>query len=149
VTARISSRHRRRVRPQTSGTRNRRSRSKDCTERGSATVEFVIAVSAMMLLLLATVQIALWYHTRAVAQTAARHGLDHLRTVDGTSGEAVATAADFLRQSGAAITHPRVDAVRTPDRSIVSVRGDVMSVLPGVELTVSVTVDAPTERLEP
>jgi hypothetical protein len=113
------------------------------------TVEFVITVSAMMLLLLGTVQIALWYHTRAVAQTAARHGLDHLRTVDGTSGEAVTTATDFLRQSGRALTHPRVDAVKTPDRSIVSVRGDVMSVVPGVELTVSVTVDAPTERLEP
>lgn len=103
----------------------------------------------MVLLLLMVVQVAVWYHARSVAQTAARHGVDHVRVIDGTTDDGVAVANEFLDQSGGGLRDRRVDATRTVERSTVSVSGAVVSVIPGVNLTVSVTVNAPTERIEP
>ncbi|MCB0996113.1 MAG: pilus assembly protein, partial [Acidimicrobiales bacterium] len=54
----------------------------------------------MVLLLLMVVQVGVWYHTRAVAQTAARHGLDHVRTINGSPSEGIDVASEFLDQSG-------------------------------------------------
>ncbi len=112
-------------------------------------MEFVIAAAAMVLLLLMVVQIGVWYHTRAVAQTAARHGLDHVRTLDGSTGDGIAVADEFLAQSGGGLEGAQVDATRTALESTVTVSGRVVSILPGVTFTVSVTVNAPTERIEP
>lgn len=118
-------------------------------DRGSSTVEFVIASAAMVLLLLMVVQMGVWYHTRAVAQTAARHGLDHVRTINGSPSEGIDVASEFLDQSGGGLENRNVDAIRTAAMSSVTVSGRVVSILPGVSFTVSVTVDAPTERIEP
>ena len=118
-------------------------------DRGSSTVEFVIASTAMVLLLLMVVQVGVWYHTRAVAQTAARHGLDHVRTINGSPSEGIDVASEFLDQSGGGLENRNVDATRTAAVSSVTVSGRVVSILPGVSFTVSVTVDAPTERIEP
>ena len=118
-------------------------------DRGSSTVEFVIASAAMVLLLLMVVQVGVWYHTRAVAQTAARHGLDHVRTFNGSPSEGIDVASEFLDQSGGGLENRNVDATRTAAVSSVTVSGRVVSILPGVSFTVSVTVDAPTERIEP
>lgn len=95
------------------------------------------------------VQVGVWYHTRAVAQTAARHGLDTVRILDGSPDDGIAVASEFLAQAGRGLHDPRVRATRTAEQSSVSVSGHVVSVLPGVSFTVSVTVDAPTERIEP
>jgi Flp pilus assembly protein TadG len=118
-------------------------------DRGSSTVEFVIASAAMVLLLLMVVQVGVWYHTRAVAQTAARHGLDHVRTINGSPSEGIDVASEFLDQSGGGLENRNIDATRTTAVSSVTVSGRVVSILPGVSFTVSVTVDAPTERIEP
>lgn len=128
---------------------HRAARSRRRDDRGSSTVEFVIAAAAMVLLLLMVVQIGVWYHTRAVAQTAARHGLDHVRTLDGSTGDGIAVADEFLAQSGGGLEGAQVGATRTALESTVTVSGWVVSILPGVTFTVSVTVNAPTERIEP
>lgn len=109
----------------------------------------MICAAAMVLLLLMVVQVAVWYHTRAVAQTAARHGLDHVRVLHGDPDQGVAVTREFLAQSGTGLHEPQVNVTRTVELSTVSVSGNVVSVLPGVSFTVSVTVDAPTERIEP
>ena len=118
-------------------------------DRGSSTVEFVIASAAMVLLLLMVVQVGVWYPPRAVAQPAARHGLDHVRTINGSPSEGIDVASEFLDQSGGGLENRNVDATRTAAVSSVTVSGRVVSILPGVSFTVSVTVDAPTERIEP
>ena len=118
-------------------------------EEGSATVEFVICAAGTLLMLLMVVQVGVWYHTRAVAQTAARHGLDHVRTFDGSVDRGVAVATEFLAQSAGGLQNPQVRATRTAADSTVAVSGRVVAVLPGVSWTLSVTVNAPTERIEP
>lgn len=112
-------------------------------------MEFVICAAAMVLLLLMVVQVGIWYHTRAVAQTAARHGLDHVRILDGSVDAGIAVAQEFLAQSAGGLDNPHVHATRSATQSTVSVSGQVVSILPGVSWRLSVTVDAPTERIEP
>jgi Flp pilus assembly protein TadG len=126
-----------------------RARDDDDDERGSTTIEFVIGAALMVLMLLAIVQVALYFHLRAVATTAARQGLDRVRVVNGTPGEGVASANQFLDQAGSSLQGRSVTADRTGQQSSVSVSGGVVSVVPGLHLHVHVTVTAPTERVEP
>ncbi|MGE0139370.1 MAG: TadE family protein [Ilumatobacteraceae bacterium] len=129
--------------------RHRARRSRCCDDRGSAAVEMVLCAATAMLLLLTVLQVGIWYHARSVAQTAARQGLDNVRTVDGSSDAGVAVANEFLDQTGGALHDRDVHATRTAQQSSVTVTGKVVSILPGISFDVSVTVDAPTERIEP
>lgn len=103
----------------------------------------------MVLLMMMVIQVGVWYHSRAVAQTAARHGLDQVRTVDGSTAAGISAANEFLAQAGDALDNTDVSASRNAEVSSVSVSGSVVSLLPGVSLSVHVTVDAPTERTVP
>lgn len=103
----------------------------------------------MVLLLLVVVQFALYFHLRAVAQTAARHGLDQVRVTTGTPDAGIDAANEFLDQGGASLADRTVRADRTASTASVSVRGTVVSVVPGVHLVVDVTASAPTERITP
>ena len=116
---------------------------------GSSTVEFVIASAVMVLLLLVVVQVGLYFHLRAVAQTAARHGVDEVRVFDGSTDQGIAAAGEFLDQGGQSLHDRAVSAQRTVESSSVRVSGSVVSVIPGITLTVDVTASAPTERITP
>lgn len=116
---------------------------------GSSTVEFVVAAALMMMLLLVIAQIGVYFHLRAVAQTAARHGVDQVRVYDGSVEAGIATTEEFLDQSGGSIKDRHVTASRTAAQSSVNVSGALVSVIPGLRLHFDVTVDAPTERTTP
>lgn len=127
--------------------RARKERRSD--DRGSSTVEFVICAALMVMLLIVIVQVGVYFHTRAVAQTAARQGLDQVRVVDGSTDSGVATANEFLDQAGASLDDRNVTATRTAVHATVTVSGSVVSIIPGLDLHVDVTVDAPLERVTP
>ena len=118
-------------------------------ERGSGTVEFVIGAALMVFMLLAIVQIALYFHLRSVANTAARHGIDNVRVLDGSTAAGITAANEFLDQAGSSLEGRSVDATRSPELSTVTVTGQVVAVIPGLNLHVSVTVNAPTEAIRP
>lgn len=129
--------------------RVRRQRVDDGRERGSSTVEFVICAVVMVLLLMVVVQFALWFHTRAVATTAARHGLDRARILEGSSDEGEAIAREFLDQNAEGLHDRAVTATRSATQVSVTVQGRVVSVIPGVHLPVTVRITAPVERIVP
>jgi hypothetical protein len=103
----------------------------------------------MVVMLLVIVQFALYFHLRAVAQTAARHGLDHVRVVDGSTDAGIAATNEFLDQAGSSLDDRGVSAERGAVASTMTVSGRVVSIIPGLDLRVEVTVDAPTERVSP
>lgn len=103
----------------------------------------------MVTMLTVIVQFGLYFHLRAVAHTAAREGLDHVRVVEGSADDGIATANEFLDQAGQSLEARRVTAERGPSTSSMTVAGKVVSVVPGLNLRVEVTVDAPTERVTP
>lgn len=103
----------------------------------------------MVMILLAVVQIGVYFHLRAVAQTAARHGLDEARVAEGSPAEGIAAANAFLDQSGGGIENRSVTANRTDTEASVRVAGKVVTILPGLDLTIEVEVQAPVERVTP
>ena len=103
----------------------------------------------MVFMLMAIIQIALYFHMRSVATTAAHHGLDRVRVVNGSSASGIAAANEFLDQAGRSLESRSVDATRTQQTSTVTVKGHVVAVIPLLDLSVSVTVDAPTEKVTP
>jgi len=100
----------------------------------------------MVLFLLVVVQLALYVHTRSVATTAARHGLDEARVLEGTEDRGVAVAEEFLDQAGQGLEGSSVTVTRSPTRTEVHVTGTVVSVVPGLDLRLDVAVEAATER---
>jgi len=101
----------------------------------------------MVTLLLVVVQFALYFHLRAVAHTAARHGLDQVRVTEGTTEAGIVATNEFLDQSASSLEDRDVSAQRNDSRSSITVSGTVASVIPGLTLRVDVTVDAPTESV--
>lgn len=126
--------------------RRRRYRS----DRGSSTVEVAIAVPLVMALLLLVVQAGLYFHTRAVAQTAAHKGLDALRVEDGTEPAARATTETFLDRNAGGLEASVVDVERDGDQAEVIVSGQVVSLFFGARLfPIRVTATAPIEQVSP
>ena len=101
----------------------------------------------VMLLLMVVVQAGVYFHTRAVATTAARKAVTAARIEDGRPADGQQAAEQFLDQNGAALRARQVTVTRSDTTATVS--GDVASVLFGVPFSVSVTVDAPAERMTP
>ena len=116
-------------------------------DRGSTSVEFVILVPLMVLLLMAVVQLGVYFHTRAVVTTAARQGVDNARVLDGTSDAGASTTNQFLDQSAAALRDRTVSVDRTASDVTVTVRGSVASLIPFASFPLTVTVEAPVERI--
>ena len=123
--------------------RNRR------TERGSAAVEVAVLLPVVMLLLMVVVQAGIYFHTRAVATTAARKAVTAARVEDGTGPDGQQAAEQFLDQNGAALHSRQVTVTRSATTATASVSGEVASVLFGVPFSVTVTVDAPVEQVTP
>lgn len=117
-------------------------------DRGSATVEVAVALPIVMLLLMLVVQAGVYFHTRAVATTAAHKGLDALRVEEGSTSEARAATEDFLDRNAPALDARTVDVDRTDGTAEVTVSGDVVSLIFGVDLfPVRVTANAPLEQV--
>ena len=100
----------------------------------------------MVLLLMMVIQVALYFHLRAVAGTAARHGVDRGRVTDGTEADARFATHEFLDQAGRSISFRQVSASRSDDRVTVTVTGQVPSLVPGVTIDVNVTKFAEPEK---
>lgn len=116
-------------------------------ERGSTTVEFVVLVPLMVLLLMVVVQFGVYFHTRAVATTAAHQGADNARILDGTSEAGTAAATQFLDQNAGALRDRSVAVERTGTDVTVTVTGEVLSLIPFASFPLDVRVSAPVERI--
>ncbi len=83
-------------------------------DRGSVSVELVIATPLLLFMLLAIIQFALWSHATHIAQAAASQGLAAARAQDGTAAAGAAGALQMLDQLDSG---PLTGASVTADRS--------------------------------
>lgn len=106
----------------------------------------VVVVPILMTVLLTVLQVAIWYHGQSVATAAAQHGLDAARVPSGTSDAGRTTVEQFVDQvGGLGITDVVVD--RSAVEVSVTVRGRVQALVPFFTVPVSVTLEAPVERI--
>jgi Flp pilus assembly protein TadG len=117
-------------------------------DAGSSVVEVAVLLPLMLLLLMAVVQLGLWFHVRAVMTTAANKGLDAARVDGGTTGEGQRAAEEFLAKTEA-LDGVSVDVERGVDSASVQISGDVVSLVFGWPMHVRVAVEAPVEQVSP
>lgn len=116
-------------------------------ERGSATLETALVYPAVLLLVLLTMNTALWFHARNLAMAAAQEGLRAGRSHGSSSSAGQATAEHFIRQAGGSfLTRPEVTVTRDADTLEVSVSGQAISLVPLLPLAVTQVARAPVEK---
>jgi hypothetical protein len=108
-----------------------------------------VVLPLAMALLLVLVQAAVYFHSQAVATTAAHKAVDAARLVDGTELEGTHDAQEFLAQNADGLQDRDVVVRRAGDVATATVSGRVVSVLFGVPLHLTVVVSAPIEQAAP
>jgi hypothetical protein len=113
-------------------------------------VEFVLVMSALVLVFLVMLQYAMREHAEQLAQAAADQALAEATAYDGNAAAGKAAASAFLAEtSGAALGHPSVLVTRDANIATATVTGDVVPFIPFLSVSVSVHVEAPVEKFVP
>ena len=101
---------------------------------------------ALILLIIAVVQFALWSHGTHVALAAAQEGAQMARFDGGGAELGRQRAVDFITQAAPRLLiAPEVEAWRGADSAGATVRAAVPSLIPGVTLSVSGRAAGPVE----
>lgn len=117
---------------------------------GGAVAAHVAVMPAVMALFFFVVQVSLWFYGRTVATSAAQHGLDAARVLadSPSAGESAgeSTATQFLDQVGgleavSVIVHRKDDSVE------VTIDAEPITVLPFFDAPITVSLEAPVERI--
>jgi Flp pilus assembly protein TadG len=116
-------------------------------ERGSAALEAALVYPAVLLLVLLTVNTALWFHARTLAMAAAQEGLRAGRSYGSGVSAGQTTAERFVRDAGGSfLTRTKIAVTRDADTLEVSVSGEAISLVPLLTLTVTQVARAPIEK---
>lgn len=110
----------------------------------------VILAPVLMLVCMLIVQTGLYWHAKSVAEASAQEGAAAGRRFDGTEGAARAEALKYLEALGPKmLTGRSVEVNRGPQQVEVTVRGDVISLVPGMSWSVEESASGPVERYVP
>jgi len=129
------------------------------TERGVSAIELSIVAPVFLLLIFTLVQGALLLYARNIALSAAREGASDVRlfqpdeydaTVDAALREKIRNYVASVGNETMVRTRPRI--AYNPDgngRVTVTVSGQAISLLPGIDLTVERSASMEIEQFEP
>lgn len=119
-------------------------------DAGSTTTQTVILFPALLFVVMLIFQFAMWRHAGHVVTAAAQHGAARAQAEGGSPGAAQEAGRDFLREAGTGLfDRVHVAATRDGNRARVTVRAQVVSLVPGWRPTVTGVADGPTERFRP
>lgn len=115
-------------------------------DRGASPVELAILLPGILVLLFASIQVAVIFVARAVALNAAQLATSAERAYDAPNGVGAARAQGFLSRSGDWLTAGQVSVERDGSTVTTTVSGRALSVLPGVTFTVEQRAHGTVER---
>ncbi len=119
---------------------------------GASSLELAILGPAVIALTFISVQFALWYHAKNVAQSAVEAGARAARAYQATDGDGVKAAQDvFANLGGPNVTAGGVSITPGRDATTVTMRLDATSItlLPGMQLPIHVTAGGAIEQFVP
>ena len=119
------------------------------SDRGSVSLELAIVFPALLLIVTALIQYALWFHARSLALAAAQQGVSVARAYHSVPGAGRGSALAFIADHGAdTLLNPDVTTASPAVGQVqVVVTGRSVSVLPGVPgIAVSQSAAGPLER---
>lgn len=116
--------------------------------RGSASIELVILLPALLVVMLLGMQAALYHHARTVAIAAAEEGARAAGAENGHQSDGVAAADAFIATAGDSVLEDAsTTASRTATAAQVTVHGYAMSVIPGWRIRVTHSSSVTVERV--
>lgn len=119
-------------------------------DAGSASTELVIVMPLLLLLVLASVHLGLWFHARHLVNAAAQEGARAARVSGATDSDGYDRAQQILGDLGSSsVTSPAINVTRSGGSVTVSVTGQAPPVIPGLAMTVSATSTSPIEEFKP
>jgi hypothetical protein len=118
-------------------------RIKLCDETGAGALEMAIAAPATLVLLVAVLQGALWWHADHVALAAAQQGV----TVAASEGPAAGQSAAAGFAVSAGLHHPAIAVTGGPVITV-TVTAHAPGLIPGFDPAVHAQASAPTETYE-
>lgn len=136
--------------PPTRSQPNSRGGSRSHGDHGSASTELVIAMPALLLLVLASVHLGLWYHARHIASAAAEEGARAASFAGANNSAGPTEASQFIDQVGPNVVIDRQITVdHTATNVTVTVTGHAPAVIPGLTMSVTASATAPRETFRP
>jgi hypothetical protein len=109
-------------------------------------VELAIVLPAVLIALFASIQLGSWFLARSVALAAAQQATTAQRAYQAPAGAGESSAERFLARAGDWLVDPKVRVERDGTQVRTTVTGRALSLLPGVDLTVSQTARGEVER---
>lgn len=117
------------------------------SDRG-AVVQTVIVFPVVLLLLMGAIQAGLYFHARNVAIKAGEEGLRQTRSQIGNSALGTAAAYAFIAEVGPTVLRsPVIVANRSPRTADITIVGQPITLIPFLDLTITVHQNAPVERV--
>ena len=128
----------------------RRSRIKQSAkrgERGSSSVEMVIALPIVLTVLFLAVQAGTWFHARSIALASAQSGARTSAMLNSSLEAGLSSARSFAADvGGTTLTGVTVTGDRTATTTTVTVTGHSVRLVPFMDVTVSQSATLPVER---
>ncbi|MFI1259160.1 TadE/TadG family type IV pilus assembly protein [Streptomyces netropsis] len=116
-------------------------------DRGALSLELMMVFPAVLLLVMLTVHVGLWWHARNVALAAAQQGVERARVRGASIATGTAEAQSFVGRAGGSISGAQVSGSRGGQTVRIEVSGHVDTLIPGLKLPVSQHAEAATERI--
>jgi len=117
-------------------------------ESGVSSTELAVLMPALIGVILVIFQMALWWHGKQAADTAAEEGVEAAQIAGATTADGVAGVAAILNHAGH-LSNVRVGVTRGTDRVVVEVRGDALRLVPGLSWSVASRAEGSIERFIP
>lgn len=128
----------------------RRSRTRQSAtrgERGSSSIEMVIALPIVLTVLFLAVQAGTWFHARSIALASAQSGARTSAMLNSSLEAGLSSARSFAADvGGTTLTGVTVTGDRTATSTTVTVTGHSVRLVPFMDVTVSQSATLPVER---
>ena len=116
-------------------------------ERGSSSVEMVIALPLVLTVLFLAVQAGTWFHARSIALASAQSGARTSAMLNSSLEAGLSSARSFAADvGGTTLTGVTVTGDRTATSTTVTVTGHSVRLVPFMDVTVSQSATLPIER---
>lgn len=116
-------------------------------ERGSASVEMVVALPLVLTVLFLAVQAGTWFHARSIALASAQSGARTSAMLNSSLEAGLSSARSFAADvGGTTLTGVTVTGDRTATSTTVTVTGHSVRLVPFMDVTVSQSATLPVER---
>lgn len=116
-------------------------------ERGSSSVEMVIALPIVLTVLFLAVQAGTWFHARSIALASAQSGARTSAMLNSSLEAGLSSARSFASDvGGTTLTGVTVTGDRTATSTTVTVTGHSVRLVPFMDVSVSQSATLPVER---